>query len=99
MISKLKTRDFWNGLILAVGAPLLYFVQEWIPQLTIHPLLKIAIGTFVAYLIKNVFTSQQTKEKLAISTLKESPTTLVEEFDKKIVITTNDNTTITDSVK
>jgi len=51
----LKWRDGLRGLILAVGTPVLYAVQELIPGWEIDPILKIAVSALVAYLLKNFF--------------------------------------------
>lgn len=51
----LKWRDALRGLIMAVGTPLLYFIQEAIPMWTIDPIWKIAISAAAAYLLKNFF--------------------------------------------
>lgn len=45
--------DFIRGLGLGVGIPLLTGVQELIPGWDIHILYKIAISSFIAYIIKN----------------------------------------------
>lgn len=49
----LKARDFIKGLIMGVGTPVLYFLQEAIPGYNLDPLAKIAISAAVTYLIKN----------------------------------------------
>lgn len=53
---KLKLRDFLKGLVLAVGTPVLYFLQELIPHWDIPSIAKIAISAGVTYLLKNLFT-------------------------------------------
>lgn len=53
---KLKVRDLLKGLILAVGTPVLYFIQELIPHWNIPPIAKIAISAGITYLLKNLFT-------------------------------------------
>lgn len=51
---ELNWRDTLKGMIIAVGTPLLYYVQEVIPGLTnLEPIVKIALSAFVTYLIKN----------------------------------------------
>ena len=51
----LKARDFFKGLIMAVGTPLLYFLQEYLPTSELDPVYKIAISAGIAYLLKNFF--------------------------------------------
>ena len=46
-------RDFFRGLIMAVGTPVLYFVQELIPHWDVLPIYKIAGAALVTYLIKS----------------------------------------------
>ena len=53
----LKVRDFIKGFGMAVGTPLLYFVQDLIPGWTIDPIYKIAISAAVTYLLKNYFSN------------------------------------------
>ena len=55
-IFTLKTRDYLKSLILAIGTPVLYFIQEAIPGYDLSPLVKIALAAGVTYLIKNFFT-------------------------------------------
>lgn len=52
----LKWHDLFKSLILAVGTPVLYLLQEMIPHWNISALLKVAISALVTYLIKNFFT-------------------------------------------
>ena len=51
----LKWRDALRGFILAVGTPVLYVVQELIPNWNIDNIWKIAISAGIAYLLKNFF--------------------------------------------
>ncbi len=52
---KLNWKDFLKGLILGVGTPVLYYLQEFIPTLTdLDAIYKIAISAFIAYIIKNL---------------------------------------------
>ena len=53
--------DFLKGLILAVGTPLLYFLQEILPTMGLSEWQKIALSAIVAYLIKQFFTNQDGK--------------------------------------
>ena len=55
----LNWRDFLRGWIMAIGTPLLYFLQEMIPGFDIHPMYKIAISASVTYLLKNFFTKSE----------------------------------------
>lgn len=51
----LNWRDAVQAFILAVGTPLLYWVQEAIPGWNIPPAAKVALSAAVMYLIKNFF--------------------------------------------
>jgi phosphate/sulfate permease len=51
--------DWLKGLIMAVGTPVLYLLQEMIPQWHISPLLQAAIAATVTYLLKNFFDKQK----------------------------------------
>lgn len=51
---KLKAADFLKGLILAVGTPVLYLLQEMIPGWEADPFVKAALSAFVTYLLKNL---------------------------------------------
>jgi hypothetical protein len=56
----LGSKDFWKGFIMAVGTPVLYFLQEYIPLMDNVPALaKIAISAAITYLIKNFFAPAQ----------------------------------------
>jgi hypothetical protein len=51
---KIDWKDFLKGLILGVGTPVLYYLQELIPTLSdLSTIAKIAISAFIAYVIKN----------------------------------------------
>lgn len=52
----LKTRDFIKGLVIAVGTPVLYVVQEMIPGWPLTPIQKAALSATVTYLLKNFLT-------------------------------------------
>lgn len=52
----LKTVDFLKGLVMAVGTPVLYLLQELIPNYNLHPLLQAGIAALITYLLKNFFT-------------------------------------------
>lgn len=66
---KLQATDFIKGLILAVGTPLLYLLQEVIPGWNIDPFVQAGLSAGVTYLIKNliekpkVITTYATNEK------------------------------------
>lgn len=51
----LQAGDFLKSLILGIGAPILYVVQEMIPGWDIPPIAKVAIAATVTYLLKNFF--------------------------------------------
>jgi len=53
--------DFLKGAILSIGTPLLYFLQELLPSLGLEQWQKIALSAFIAYLIKQFFTSNEGK--------------------------------------
>lgn len=50
---QLKWRDALRGLILAVGTPVLYYLQELIPHYNLDPIVKIGISAGITYIIKN----------------------------------------------
>ena len=52
----LKLRDFLKGLIMAIGTPVLYMLQELIPNWNLGPVEKAALSATVTYLLKNLFT-------------------------------------------
>lgn len=52
----LKTADFIKGLVMAVGTPVLYMLQELIPNYNLNPLLQAGIAALITYLLKNFFT-------------------------------------------
>lgn len=51
-----KLRDWLKGLIMGVGTPVLYLLQELIPNYPLTPIEKTALSAFVAYMLKNYFT-------------------------------------------
>lgn len=55
----LKARDFLKGLVMAVGTPVLYLLQELIPGWDLPPLAKAAIAATITYLLKNFFAPAQ----------------------------------------
>lgn len=52
----LKARDWLKGLIIAVGTPVLYVIQELIPNWPLNPIEKAALSAFVTYILKQFFT-------------------------------------------
>ncbi len=66
-----QTRDFWKGLIMAVGTPLLYFLQEAIPGYPLHPMVQLGLSALVTYLIKNFFTDDVKVAQKTIAEAKE----------------------------
>jgi hypothetical protein len=55
----LAASDWLKGLIMGVGAPILYFVQELIPKWNANPVLKVSIAAVITYLLKNFFDKQK----------------------------------------
>jgi hypothetical protein len=53
--------DFFKGLILSVGTPLLYFVQELLPSMGLEQWQKIALSALIAYLLKQLVTNSDGK--------------------------------------
>lgn len=49
-------RDFLRGMIMAVGTPVLYLLQELIPNYPMPIVAKCALAALITYLIKNFFT-------------------------------------------
>lgn len=70
---KLKARDWWKGLLMAVGVPVLTAIEQSLDAgqfvLNWHLLLKIAIGAFILYMGKNFLTDD---EKVAGKIIAES---------------------------
>lgn len=62
----LKTRDFLKGLIMAIGTPVLYMVQEMVPGWNIDPIYKAAISAAATYLLKNFLTDDVAAAKKVI---------------------------------
>ena len=52
----LNWQDFFKGFIMAVGTPVLYIVQELIPNWPLTAIEKAALSAAVTYLLKNLFT-------------------------------------------
>lgn len=77
----LKVSDFWKSLIMAVGTPILYWLQTLIPGWNIPPELKAAISAGITYIVKN-FLSDDTKA--AVKTVNEAGAKVVPK-DAKIV--------------
>lgn len=53
---KLKLRDWLKGLIIAVGTPVAYLLQELIPNWPLNAIEKAALSAGITYMIKNFFT-------------------------------------------
>ncbi len=51
--------DFLKGLVMFVGTPVLYLLQEMIPGWEANPVLKVAISATITYLLKNFFAPSQ----------------------------------------
>lgn len=56
---KLNWFDLLKGAIMAVGTPMLYVLQEMIPNWPLNPIEKAGLSAFVTYMLKNVFDSQK----------------------------------------
>ncbi len=68
----LKTKDFLKGLVMFVGTPVLYLLQDLIPRYGLHPLLQAAIAATITYLLKNLFTdSVKEAQKTIVTAQKE----------------------------
>lgn len=52
-------RDFLKGMVMAVGTPVLYVVQELIPHWPLNHIEQAGISALVTYLLKNLFTPAQ----------------------------------------
>lgn len=52
----LQARDFLKGLVIAVGTPVLYLLQELIPNWPLNQIEKAALSAFVTYLVKQFVT-------------------------------------------
>ncbi len=61
----LKKRDWLKSLVMAIGAPLVYWIQSIIPGLDLSPEVKVAISAFLTYIAKN-FLTDDTKTAVKI---------------------------------
>jgi hypothetical protein len=52
----LKARDFLKSFVIAIGTPILYVLQELIPNWPLNPIEKAGLSAGVTYLLKNLFT-------------------------------------------
>jgi hypothetical protein len=52
----LNVLDFLKGLIMSVGTPLLYLLQETLPNFGLEQWQKIALSALIAYLLKQFVT-------------------------------------------
>ena len=48
--------EWLKGLFMAVGTPLMYLLQEFVPTLDLHPIVQVAISALITYLIKTIIT-------------------------------------------
>jgi len=83
---RLSLNDFWKGLIMFVGTPVLYALQEMIPKWHIGSpstdvLAKAALSALVTYLLKNFFD----KPKVVISD--QATVTAVKDGTSEVTIT------------
>ena len=62
--------DFFKGLVIAVGTPVLYILQEMIPNYPLTPIEKAALSATITYLIKNFFTDDVKVAKKVIRKVK-----------------------------
>jgi phosphate/sulfate permease len=67
----LQLRDWLKGLIIAVGTPVLYLMQELIPNWNLTPIEKAALSAFVTYMLKNLFTDDVKAAKKTLVKAKE----------------------------
>lgn len=50
-------QDAAKSAIIGIGTPILYYLQEFIPNWDVEPIYKIAISATITYLLKNFFTT------------------------------------------
>jgi hypothetical protein len=81
----LKLRDWLKGLLMGVGVPVLYAVQELIPNWPLTPIEKIGLGAFVTYILKNLVTDDNKVAKKVLTENAASP----EDKEKVAEIQTN----------
>lgn len=80
----LKLRDFLKGLLMGVGTPVLYVIQELIPNWPLTPIEKAALSATIAYLLKNFFTDDT---KVAKKVLTEAAVNLEEKEKVADIVT------------
>lgn len=70
---RLKSPDFWKGLIMGVGTPALYIIQELIPNWPLTPTMKAGLSAIITYLIKNLLTPSAVvvKDPVAVKAVEE----------------------------
>lgn len=74
-VGKLNIHDLLNGIIMAIGAPLLTYLQTEIPNYNLPTWVQFAIGTLITYLLKNVFTNNvKVAQKVLIKATKNAET-------------------------
>lgn len=83
-IFSLNWQDFLKGLIIAIGTPVLYILQELIPDWNLSPIEKAALSAGVTYLLKNFFTP--TPSAIQIDP---SKTAVIDSATKNPIIKTN----------
>lgn len=57
----LNGQDLLKGLIMAIGAPIIYYIISIIPQLNLSPAIAAVITTVLTYLVKNFLTPAPSK--------------------------------------
>jgi hypothetical protein len=55
----LNIKDFLKGLVLAVGTPLIYLLQELLPTFGLTQWQQVALSAFIAYILKNYLTNSE----------------------------------------
>lgn len=50
--------EWFKGLFMAVGTPIIYLLQELIPTLDLNQIVQVAISALIAYIIKTVITDE-----------------------------------------
>lgn len=80
----LNKQDWIKGLIMAIGAPLIYYIISIIPQLNLSPETAAIATTILTYLAKNFFTP--TPSAIQIDP---SKTAVIDSQTKSPIIKTN----------
>jgi len=87
----LNLKDGIKGLIIAVGTPVLYMLQELIPGWNLDPLSKAAIAATVTYLLKNFFN----KNEIVVTGITKETMESAKTEGISVRVTTDGNTTTT----